>query len=217
MMRSEAVFTCQLRPICLMVLLCGFLLPADAWGTEIPEGTHLLLRMVNSISTRTAQPGDYYYMRTASPVSVNDRIVVPISSYVQGKVTFARRGGKVSGRAQLGLRLETLTLPNGRTLKFSPSLSSVDPNQSGQKLDRDENLVRQGPNHGRDAARIVVTAGSGAFLGAIVDSSVKGASIGAGVGGAVGLASVMISRGREVVLQQGSSIDVVLDRPLIIQ
>jgi len=185
-----------------------------AHAAEIPSGEHLLLRMVNSISSRTSEPGDYFYARTASPISVNDRIVVPVNSYVQGSVTFSERSGKVKGRAQLGLRLEKLTLRNGRTYAFTPVLSSVDAAGTGQKLDGDENIVRQGPDHGSDAGKIVFTAGSGAALGAIVDRSWKGAGIGAGIGGAVGLATVLLTRGREVKLPQGSSLDVVFDRPL---
>ena len=36
--------------------------------------------------------------------------------------------------------------------------------------------------------------------------------IGAGAGGGVGLATVMLTRGREVNLQQGSTMDVIFDR-----
>ena len=38
-------------------------------AAEIPQGSHALLRMVNSVTTRTAQEGDYVYMRTATPIS----------------------------------------------------------------------------------------------------------------------------------------------------
>ncbi len=51
----------------------------------------------------------------------------------------------------------------------------------------------------------------------MVDRSVQGAAIGAEAGGAVGLATVVLTRGRDVVLRQGATIDVVLDRPLIIE
>jgi len=44
-----------------------FLLTGSA--AEIPQGAHVLLRMVNSVSTRTAQPGDTVYMQTASPIA----------------------------------------------------------------------------------------------------------------------------------------------------
>jgi hypothetical protein len=216
MWRTSAA-TLRVRSACLALLLCGLVLPAPVSATEIPEGTHLLLGMVNSISTRTSQPGDYVYMRTASPISIDNRIAIPVGSYVQGVVTHTKRGGRVSGRARLGIRLETLTLPRGKTLKFSPGLSSIDSDDSGQKVDREEGLVRQGSGRGGDAATIAVTAGSGAALGAIVDRGWRGAGIGAGAGAAVGLATVMLSRGREVELRQGMSLDVVLQRPLVVE
>lgn len=195
------------------LLLAAGLVPA-ASAVEIPPGTHVLLRMVNSVSTRTAQQGDYVYMRTASPITVNGRIVVPPNSYVQGVVVHARRGGRVKGRAQLAIRLETLTLPRGKVLKFTPVVSSVDSAGSGQKVDKEENLIQQGPNHGRDAARIAILAGTGASIGGFTDRSWKGAGIGAGVGAGVGLATVLLTRGRDVELRPGVTLDVVLDRPL---
>src|SRR5882672_5961854 len=82
----------------LVVALC---LTAAAGATEIPKGAHVLLRMVNSINTRTAQEGDYVYLRTATPISVEGQIVAPADSYVQGVVAQSSRSGRVSGRAQL--------------------------------------------------------------------------------------------------------------------
>jgi len=195
-------------------LILGLLaLPAGAQN-EIKPGTHVLLRMINSITTRTAQPGDQVYLRTASPISDGSRIIVPESSYVQGVVAHARRSGRASGRAQLGIRLETLTLPGGKVLRFTPRLSSVDAGNSGQKVGGSENQIKQGSDAGRDAATVAILAGSGASIGGIADRSWKGAGIGAGAGAEVGLATVMLSRGREVELRQGATIDVVFDRAL---
>src|SRR5215472_15316530 len=101
-----------------------FILPAAA--TEIPSGSHLLLRMVNSLNTRTAHEGDYVYLRTASPIVVDGYIVVPTESYVQGVVSHARQSGRVKGRAELSIRLETLTLNAGKVYRIAPRLSSVD-------------------------------------------------------------------------------------------
>lgn len=198
-------------------LLVALVVPLLAGAAEIPPGTHLLLRMVNSINTRTAQPGDQVYMRTASPVSVDGRIVVPINSYVQGEVTYAKRSGRVKGKAELAIRLEQLTLPRGTVLKFSPKLDSVDSGGTGMQVDKSESIVRQGASTGKDAKTIAILAGSGASIGAIVERSWKGAGIGAGVGAGVGLATVMLTRGREVELRQGTSLDVVLDRPVLLQ
>src|SRR5215831_14088830 len=86
-----------------------------AGAAEIPKGTHVLLRMMNSISTRTAVEGNRVYLQTATPVAVNGQIVIPPGTYVQGSVAQAKRSGRVKGRAELGLRLETMTLASGKT------------------------------------------------------------------------------------------------------
>lgn len=186
-------------------------------AAEIPKNTHVLLKMVNSISTRTAQEGEQVYLQTASPISDGHGILVPVGSYVQGTVLISRRSGKVSGRAQLAIRLDTLTLPSGKMLKFSPHLSSIDDDESTQKVMNDEGLVQQGSTVGKDVERIAILAGSGAAIGGMTDRSWSGAGIGSAAGGAVGLATTLLTRGKEVELRQGSSLDVVFDRPLPIE
>jgi hypothetical protein len=189
----------------------------SAVAAEIPQGTHLLLRMVNSVSTRTAQQGDAVFMETASPIAIEGGILVPVHSYVQGVVYSAKRSGRVAGRAELGIRIDTLTLPGGKAYKIAPHLAAVDSNESDQKVVSKENDIKQGSSHMQDAGRVAILAGSGAAIGGVADRSVKGAGIGAGVGGAVGIATVLLTRGREVELRQGSTIDVVFDRPIMIE
>jgi hypothetical protein len=181
-------------------------------AAEIPGGSHLLLRLVNSVSTRTARPGDYVYMRTASPIVADGRIVVPVGSYAQGVVSQSRRSGRVKGRAELAIRIETLTLPGGKVVRVSPHLESVDSEGTEQKVVTRENEVRQGGEKAKDAGRVAEIAGAGAAIGGLTDRSWTGAGIGAGAGGAVGLASVLLTRGREVDLRRGSTIDVVFSR-----
>ena len=82
------------------------ILPGLSMAAEIPQGAHALLRLVNSVSTRTAREGDYIYLRTAAPIVVNGQIVVPAESYLQGVVSRAQRSGRVKGRAELGIRIE---------------------------------------------------------------------------------------------------------------
>jgi type IV secretion system protein VirB10 len=199
------------------LLSCLTIFVSAATAAEIPQGAHVLLRMENSVSTRTAQEGDYVYLRTAVPIANAGEIPVPAGSYVQGVVSEARRSGRVKGRAQLAIRLETLTLGSGKVYKFAPHVSSVDSGDSGQKVVGAENTVEQAPGRGQDVERIAILAGSGASIGGIADRSWKGAGIGAGVGSAVGLATVLLSRGKEVELRQGSTLDVVFDRPVSLE
>jgi hypothetical protein len=186
-------------------------------AAEIPSGTHLLLRMVNSINSRTASEGNQVYLRTDSPLVAEGRVIVPVGSYVQGTVAQVKRSGRVAGRAELAIRLDTLTLPEGKVLKFTPQLSSVDAGDSGQKVAGENNRIQQGPDVGHDAARIAILAGTGASIGALVDRSWRGAGIGGMAGGAVGVATTLLTRGREVELRQGMSLDVALDRALLVE
>src|SRR4051794_17818076 len=89
-------------------------------AAEIPQGSHVLLRLLNSISTRTAVEGNYIYMKTATPIVAEGRVIVPEESYVQGVVVHSKRSGRVQGRAELSIRIETLTLPGGKVIKITP-------------------------------------------------------------------------------------------------
>ncbi|MEP7352516.1 MAG: hypothetical protein ABI824_04710 [Acidobacteriota bacterium] len=198
-----------------------------AQAAEIAPGAHVLLRMQNTISSRTAHTGDYVYLRTDTPVSVNGVIVVPMGSHVQGVVTEAKRAGRVKGTAELTIRLEVLTLPSGKQMKFTPRTASVESDQNGQRVVDNEGKVKQAGTKMQDFGRVAILAGSGAAIGASVGSRVydggsagsigKGIGIGSGAGATVGLASVLLSRGREVELRQGSTLDVVFDQAVAVE
>jgi hypothetical protein len=183
-------------------------------AAEIPAGTHVLLRLVNSVGTRTARDGDRVYMRTATPILVDGRFVVPVDSYAEGAVSRSVRSGRVKGRAELAIRIETFTLPSGRTIRVSPHLSSVDSEGTEQKVGTKENEIEQGGTKGVDAGRVAVRGGEGAAIGGLASGGWTGAGIGAGAGGAVGLATVLLTRSREVELRRGSTLDVVFDRAI---
>jgi len=194
----------------ILILSIPLLCPA----IEIPQGSHVALRLVSSVTTKTAKEGDYIYMTTATPIAANSQIVVPVGSYVQGVVSKSVRSGRVSGKAELGIRIDTLTLPDGRVVRIAPRLSSVDAGETSQKVDGKESQIKQGSNHEEDAKTIATLAGAGAATGGIADRSFRGAGIGGGAGAAVGLAVVMLTRGKEVELRQGSTVDVVFDRAI---
>ena len=195
----------------------ALMLNAAYAATEIPQGAHVGLRMVNALSTRTAKEGDYVYMTTATPIAAGGRVVVPVGSYVQGVVTKSVRSGRVSGRAQLAIRIETLTLPSGSVIQISPHLQSVDSEGTTQKVDSKEGEIKQGSSVGKDAATVATLGGTGAAIGGITDRSWSGAGIGAGAGAGVGLATVLLTRGHEVDLRQGSMVDVVFEKAVAVE
>ena len=143
---------------------------------------------------------------------LNDRVVVPAGSYVQGEILEAKRPGKVKGKGEMRLRLTTLILPNGYTVKFDavPTNAGTGGNETTDK----EGEIKGDTDKTSDVGTVIKTTGAGAGIGAIAGRSGTGAGIGAGIGAAAGLATVLLTRGPELELPRGTTIDIVLDRPL---
>ena len=186
--------------------------PAATTGQiiTVPAGTRIAVILENGISTATAKPGDSVYFRTSFPITMNNRVVVPVGSYLRGEIVEAKRPGRVKGRGQFRLRLNTLVLPNGYTVDLNAEPHSTD---GGQTRTDSEGKITGPGGKGKDAGTVATTTVTGAGIGAIAGGG-KGAGIGAGVGGVAGLAAVLLSRGPEAQLPRGSTMDLVLERDL---
>lgn len=184
---------------------------------QVEAGTRIPLVMINSVSTRHAAEGDRLYLETSFPILSNGRIVIPPGSYVAGTITSAKRGGRVKGKAELFLRFDSLTLPNGVTRDFRARVGGID-GRSSQQLDRSEGKITAEATKGSDARTIGEGAAGGASIGVIAGSVSgrpgMGAGIGAAAGAAAGLMGVMLTRGQDVVLARGTTVEMVLDRNL---
>lgn len=186
----------------------------DAAATvTVPEGTHLPLVLQNSVSTKTADVGDPLYFETTYPVVVNNRILIPVGSFVRGTITQVKRPGRVKGRGELHVRFDELTLPNGYTVDLTASLANTGANQR-EEVSREEGGVKADSSKAEDVGVIAGTAGAGAGVGAIAGRSGTSTAIGAAAGAAVGLATVLLTRGRDLELPRGTTVDITFDRPL---
>ena len=194
-------------------------MPAADAEVVVEPGTHIPLTVINGISTKHSVEGDRVYLQTAFPITVNGRIAIPPGSYVMGTVTHLKRPGRVKGRGELFLRFDTLTLPNGVTRDFRGRLSSVDASADERVQSKDnEGMIKGDGNAGGDVKTIGEAAAAGAAVGVIAGSAAKaagvGAAAGASAGAVIGVLGVLLSRGPEAMLSQGSTIEMVLDRPV---
>lgn len=183
----------------------------------INAGTHVLLNMINSVSTKQAQPGDRIYLETAFPVLSGGHIVIPQGSWVTGTVTSVTRPGRVKGRGALQVRFDSLTLPNGITRNFRSDLGAIDA-RNEEKLKREENKVEGPGDKKTDVGTVIGTTTAGTVIGAGIGGAAgnagRGAGIGAGAGAAAGLLGVLLTRGPDAVLPRGSTVEMVLDRSI---
>jgi hypothetical protein len=184
----------------------------------VTPGTKVPLSLINSVSTKHASEGDRVYLESVFPIMVDGRIVIPPGSYVAGTITQVKRPGRVKGRGELYLRFDSLTLPNGVTRDFRARLGGLD-GRATEELDKGEGKIKSEGNKGGDAQKVGEAAAAGASIGAISGSvagrPAMGVGIGAAAGAAAALVGVLASRGPDAVLAKGTTVEMVLDRPLL--
>lgn len=188
--------------------------PKSSERVVVPAGTRVAVVLENGISTRNAKAGDSVYLRTNFPVTQNNRVVIPVGSYVRGELLESRRPGRVKGRGEFRMKLTTLIFPTGYTVSLIGAPRTAD---SGGKETTDSEGRVSGPGgKGKDAETVATTTATGAGIGAIAGSA-KGLGIGAGAGGLAGLAAVLMTRGPEAQLPRGSTLDIELERDLTLE
>jgi hypothetical protein len=181
---------------------------------EVPSGTRIPLVLHNGISTHSAKVGDPVYFETLFPIMIDGRVAIPAGSYVSGEVTETKRAGRVKGRAELMIKLNTLILTNG----YMVNLNAVPHNAGtggGETVDNEGKVIGDS-SKASDVGTIAKTTAAGAGIGGIATRTGEGAGIGAGVGAAAGLMAVLLTRGPDAELPRGTTVDVVLNRPVIL-
>ncbi len=186
----------------------------------VPAGTKILLSLKSGINTKTAQQGDGVYLVSSFPVVGNSRVMVPVGVYVQGVVDRVQRPGRVKGRAQLDLHFTTMIFPNGQVVEVPGVLNSL-PGSDGPKVKGSEGTVEQAGNKGRDVGNVLkgaaIGAEAGAIAGGVNGSAAKGAGYGGLAGAAAGTIYTLFTRGNDIVIPSGTSVEMVLQRPLVLQ
>src|SRR5215468_8523506 len=184
--------------------------PAKA-TVEIPAGTKVALRLKQAISTKTAREGDAVYAETTFPIAIDDRILIPVGTYVQGKISHIQRGGHIKGRAELLIHFTSMIYPSGYTVMLPGALENV-PGAEHATMKDSEGTIRQDSDTGKKLETVAKTAGTGAAIGGVGTGTWKGAGIGGGIGAGVGAAIGMLSRGSDVRLEPGTSVEMVIQR-----
>jgi type IV secretion system protein VirB10 len=181
----------------------------------VPAGTRIPLVLKHAISTKSVRPGDPVYLQTNFPFAQDNRILIPSGTYVQGVVDGVKRAGRISGRAELLMHFNTLIFPNGYTVTLPGSVEGT-PGADNSKVKDKEGTIQADSQKGKDVGTVARTTGTGAAVGALAAGG-KGAGIGAGAGGVVGLATVLLSRGQDVRMEAGSTVEMELQRPLVLE
>jgi hypothetical protein len=193
--------------------------PTDLNRLTIPAGTKVPVVLKHAISTKGTREGDAVYAETTFPVVINDRVIIPPGTYVQGRITHIQRAGRLKGRAEVLMHFTTLIYPSGYTVVLPGALQNA-PGVDKTNVKDGEGTIREdsqkGEKAGKAAERGIEGAEGGALAGALATGSRGGAGIGAGIGGAAGVAIAMLSRGNDVKMDVGTSIEMVIQRDVTV-
>ena len=184
-----------------------------AADTVLPETTRITLQLNKHLSTKVNSEGDSFTAYVTIPISIGQRIVIPKGSVVTGSVSRIIRPGRFKGKAVMNVLFQSIEIPGRGQLPIAASLARMD--QEGNGGVRSEGTVEGEGSAGSDIGRIVMPGIVGAGVGTLAGGG-KGAAIGTGIGAAIGLATVFATRGKEIEVPRGSTLDIILDKPLVI-
>jgi type IV secretion system protein VirB10 len=183
--------------------------PTPIQFLQLASGTKIPLTLKQGITTKSARPGDPVYAQTAFPITANNQIAIPAGTFVQGEVRQVVRPGRVKGRAELQMSFTSMIFPNGYTVMLPGAVQNT-PGSTTNSMKGKEGTIQGDSTKGRDVGTVVAATIPGAGIGALAGSG-KGAAIGAASGGILGLATVLLTRGPEVTLGTGDSVEMVLE------
>jgi type IV secretion system protein VirB10 len=184
--------------------------PTNAPELTIPAGTKVPLALKHAISTKATREGDAVYAETTFPVVADNRVLIPAGTYVQGRISHIKQAGRISGRAEVLMHFTTLIYPSGYTVSLPGAVENA-PGVDKTKIKDDEGTIRADGKTAEKVGTIAGTAASGTVIGAATHGG-TGALIGAGIGGAVGTAIGLLTRGNEVKMDAGTTLEMVIQR-----
>jgi len=176
----------------------------------IPAGTKVPVALKHAISTKSGREGDAVYAETTFPVVLDNKVLIPAGTYVQGKISHIQRPGRIKGRAEVLIHFTTLIYPNGYTVMLPGSVENV-PGADKTSMKGQEGTIQQDSQKGEKIGTVASAAGTGAVIGGLSQGG-KGAAIGAGVGGAVGTVIALLTRGNDVKLDTGTTLEMFIQR-----
>jgi hypothetical protein len=188
----------------------------------VPAGTKVLLQLRSSINTKSAKPGDSVYLASTFPVVVANRVMIPAGVYVQGVVDHVVRAGHVKGKSQLDMHFTSIIFPNGTVVEIPGIVDALPGAKKQQVKDDGEGTIQQDADKGRNAGEVakiaIPTGGTVGSIGGLANGHPLAggvAGIGAGLA-AAGLVS-LFTRGADVNIESGTQVEMMLQRPLILQ
>jgi hypothetical protein len=172
--------------------------PTPVPTVTLPAGTTLAIRLNEQVSSETAQVGDVFHGSIATPVSVAEKVVLPTTADVEGRVVDVKSAGKFKGQCDLVIEL-TRVMMNGKNYSIVTDRWSKEGSSRGKAT----------------TAKVGGGAALGAIIGAIAGGG-KGAAIGAAAGAGAGTGVSAIGKGQQIILKPETVLNFQLQNPVTV-
>jgi BON domain len=165
----------------------------------VPSGTRVSVRTIDAINSKTAQVGQTFSGTLTQPLTANGDVVVPAGETATLVLQNAKSAGRISGSAQLEVRLQSISYQGRRYEVDSSEITEIGKGRGKQTA------VRGG-----------IGAAAGAIIGAIAGGG-KGAAIGSAAGAGAGVGYQVFTHGQQVSIPSESVLVFTLQSPVTLR
>lgn len=177
---------------------------ARAGEIELPKGTKITLQLNDTLSTASNMEGDEFTATVETPVYIDDRVAIPKGSVVTGSVSRILHSDRLKGKAVLDLMFQSIRVAGSKPSDISATLLRIDIAGSGETPIAENFVEREKSTDG--------AAKPGSRKIGVRPQSPGGKNVGIGISG--GLPSVFNSQGGDLRIPRGTSMEIMLDKPL---
>lgn len=164
----------------------------------VPDGTQIVATLDNNLSTRAAHEGDPFTLTVRSPSQYE-------GATIRGRLSNVNRSGRITGRSEVTLNFDTITLRDGQSYRFAGITESVRTTDGETVRVDNEGSVREDNRTNTTAKRTAIGTAVGAIIGGIAGGG-KGAAIGAILGAGAGAGSVYVQGKDDLELLSGTEL-----------
>ncbi|MBA3692348.1 MAG: hypothetical protein H0X49_13675 [Acidobacteria bacterium] len=163
---------------------------------QLQAGTIMRLQMDNEINSKVASVNDTFTTTLTVPVKVQEMVVLPVGTVIEGRVTKVKRASYGGRGGSLEVSFQTLQLLNGGKRGIEGVLVTKLKAETSQTAN-------------------VLTILGGTALGGIVGAvsrSQNGSLIGAGVGAGAGTSVAFLRKGSDVKIRAAEEFEIKLTK-----
>ncbi|MGH9360168.1 MAG: hypothetical protein ACRD22_13715 [Terriglobia bacterium] len=219
-------------------LVCAaWALGAQPAPMPIPAGTTLRVTLDTTLTDKTNKTGDTFTGELSEPVVLSGKDTLPKYSVVKGRVAFLKPSGRIRGKAQMRLVIDTISTPDGVVYPLNGTLEQAQggvcahtATTGSSKADEEGTITGCGKSKKAAAEGAAIVGAMGAGVGASIGmgneieceyygycppgGSGMGTDVlyGAGIGAGTALIYSLLKHERHIVLVQGSLLTFMVDR-----